>query len=179
MSSNAGPSPRSRPRRALTVALGLILIAVLATAAGVGAVSTKQAKSTYGLSTKTNKKGYGKDLAVKRPGRLKYSAGGYQIKVLKLKRFRDWGAEAVEAAADKVKICDTSLPKADRCTTAAGSLGFDLLGPRRCKVGGKKKKVWLYGRTIFNQDPTAAWPTGRGIGFQYGYPDQPAPCPKF
>ena len=161
---------------AAIVAALLILALQLAPQAAAG----KQASSTYGLTTKTNKKGFSKELPLMKPGKVAYKAGSYTINASKIKPFKGWGSEEAGAAAGKVKICDSGSGKKE-CSSASGSVTFDFLHSRKCKIGGKKKKVWLYGRTLFSQDPSTKWPSGRGIAFQYSYPDSgtPAPCPSF
>jgi len=172
---------RARRLAALTAALGLTIAAGLLVASAGQAVTKKQAKSTYGITTTTAKNGASKETGLKKPDSVKYSAGSYFIKASKIKRFKGWGSKTVSAEVGRLKICDDVAGKRKRgCSSGPGTITFDFLDSRRCKVGGRKKRVRLYGRTVYAQEATAAYPTGRGIGFQYGFPDsgQAADCPK-
>lgn len=163
---------------ALTAAVGMLLAGgAFGTEAGV---SAKQGNKTYGLVTKTNlKKGKQKLVAVKKPDALKYSSFFDFYKASKLKKFKGWGSEEVSAEARSVRLCELEGSKKTNCTKAAGSVTFDTPIKRKCKKGGKKKKVYLYGRTIFDQGPTKEYPDGRGAGVQYSVGGSKPDCPKF
>ena len=156
-----------------TALMGLAGATCLAVADPGLAVSEKRAGRTYGITSKTSKSGRTKTVAIQRPKRLVYRTNFDYVKVTGIGAFDAWGEDGATASARKVRMCTIEGRKKVDCTAMPGTVTFDFLSSRKCRVkkGKKARKVGLYGR--LNMDQT----DGKGIAAQYSYPGEKPDCP--
>lgn len=165
-------------------AIAAVALLALALTAAANSDAAKRAGGgkTYAMTSKYQKKKHRSVIvAVKKPTKnFKYRSSFHAHDAIGVGGFTGWGSDEAVARVGKVKICEINGTKKD-CKQGKGRLTFDWLQKTKCKVKkkGKKKKVSLYARTIFEIDPSAKLPDGRAAAIQFAYPGEKPECPKF